>query len=323
MNTQKKRKSLRPWQGIVFFLVIMAAFFAVCVPMQMAWGIYGLALTELLILALALLFALIARRPPGEIFPVHRVHLLPVLGTVIIWVSALLATMVITLVQYRLFPAAMSQVSGSLESVIGSVPAALGVVIVCLMPAICEEAVHRGVILSCMRPLKKTWLIVLVMGILFGLFHTDPLRFLPTAILGAAMTYVVVKTGNMVYSAIFHGINNLVPLLAQHAMASRQDPQLTEVYESLGSAVIPVASIGMYLAMAAVVPFGLYLGRDLLLRTPGTSRRFWPRGQETRTAMKILIPSLVIFGAGVILTAAGIFLFPDYSDLVRQARLSP
>ena len=323
MDGGKEKKTLRPWQGIVFFLVVMAAFFAVCVPVQMAWGIYGLALTELLILALALLFALAVRRPWREIFPVYRIHGLPVLGTVIIWICSLLVCMVVTLVQYRLFPQAMSQAIGSLGSVMGSVPTAVGVIIVCLMPAVCEEAVHRGVILSCMRPLKKTWLIVLVLGILFGLFHTSPFRFLPTAILGASITYIVVKTGNMVYGAIFHCVNNLVPLLAQHVLLAQGEQQLADTYESLGSTAIPVASIGMYLAMAAVVPFGLYLGRDLLLRTPGTSRRFWPRGQETRMAMKILIPSLVIFGAGVILTAAGIFLFSDYFDLVRQARLSP
>lgn len=318
MDALEKKKTLRPWQGVAFFLVVMAAFFAVCVPMQAAWGIYGLALTELLLLVLSLLFALAVRRPIREIFPVRRVHGLPLLGTLILWISALLVSMVISLVQYRLFPEAMGQVSVSLESVTGSVGPALGIVFVCLMPAVCEEAVHRGVILACMRPLKKTWLIVLVMGIFFGLFHANPFRFLPTAVLGAAITYTVVKTGNMVYGAVFHGINNLLPLLLQHALLSQPDQQLEKTYESLAVTGIPLSSIGLYLVLAAAVPFGLYLGRDLLHRTPGISRRFVPEGKEIRTAMMILIPSLIIFGAGVILFVAGIFLTPEYADLLGR-----
>ena len=67
-------------------------------------------------------------------------------------------------------------------------------IVVALLPAICEEAVHRGVIIHTMYRIRKEWLVVLIMGIYFGLFHASPLRFLPTAILGAVMSYIMLET---------------------------------------------------------------------------------------------------------------------------------
>ena len=318
---KKAIKDLRPWQGIVFFLLIMISFFAVCVPMQMAWGIYGLALTELLILGLALLFPLVTRRPAKAVFPVKRPHALPVLGTLILWGSTLLGTMVVSLIQYRLFPEAMEQVSTGLGSVMVSAPPAVSILIVCVMPAVCEEAVHRGVILSCMRSVKRKWMIVTIMGILFGLFHTDPLRFLPTALLGAAISYLVLETGNLLYGSLFHCVNNLLPLLLQYTLLeSGGVSDAAQMLQQNGQSMqVPLASIGIYMILAAAVPFGLYLGAYLIRCVPGTARSFIPRGEGVRIGMKILIPTLCIFGAGVILFAAGIFFDPVFRDLMDAA----
>ena len=42
-----RKRPLKPWHGVVFFVFIMVVFFLVCVPMQMYWGMYGLAATEI------------------------------------------------------------------------------------------------------------------------------------------------------------------------------------------------------------------------------------------------------------------------------------
>ena len=38
---------------------------------------------------------------------------------------------------------------------------------------------------------------VTAMGIIFGIFHLDFVRFIPTAVLGAALTYVMLETDNI------------------------------------------------------------------------------------------------------------------------------
>ena len=53
------------------------------------------------------------------------------------------------------------------------------------------------------------------MGIIFGLFHGSVWRFLPTAILGGVLTYIMLETENMFYPALFHFTNNFLPLFSQ------------------------------------------------------------------------------------------------------------
>ena len=180
-----KRRPLKPWHGVVFFILIMTAFFLLCVPMQMYWGMAGLAGTELLILVMALVFAKVMGFPFRTLFPVKMPSILPVIGTILIWFSSYLLDMVFILIQYRLFPMKMEELNSGMSNMMTSIPFLLSVFLIAVMPAVCEEAVHRGVIIHTLYPIRRKWLVVVIMGIYFGLFHTDPLRFLPTAVMGA------------------------------------------------------------------------------------------------------------------------------------------
>lgn len=66
-----REKTLKPWHGAAFFLLIMIVFFAICVPLQSHFGLYGVAATEIILLILALLFAKVMGYSLRSLFPVH------------------------------------------------------------------------------------------------------------------------------------------------------------------------------------------------------------------------------------------------------------
>ena len=179
------------------------------------------------------------------------------------WGSSYALLIPITMMMAWLFPKQMFSVSGDLNSFITSVPPLVSVFISCVMPAVCEEAMHRGFILkSFQTKWKNPWILCGAMGILFGLFHGSIWRFLPTALLGGVLTYLMVKTENMIYPALFHFINNFMPgLLAGSSGTSAQTEQVTAVLMQNG---FPLVFLGIYIAMACVVPFGFYTGAYLL-----------------------------------------------------------
>ena len=170
----------------------MVSFYTIIAWVQMKWGMYGLALTELYLLALSVLAAKFTGSSLREIFPVKRPQWKKIFAVFLMWGSSYALLIPITMMMAWLFPKQMFSVSGDLNSFITSVPPLVSVFISCVMPAVCEEAMHRGFILkSFQTKWKNPWILCGAMGILFGLFHGSIWRFLPTALLGGVLTYLM------------------------------------------------------------------------------------------------------------------------------------
>ncbi|MBR6536260.1 MAG: CPBP family intramembrane metalloprotease [Lachnospiraceae bacterium] len=302
-----ERKKLKPWHGIVSFVVMMVLFVLVAPPIQAKLGLFGVAITELILLVMAIAAALIFKQNLKEVFPIKLPKLREVLGVLIFWVGAIVAVYMGTAVQTLFFAEEMAEVTGGLNDVMSSEGMLFGILIVSFMPAICEEAVHRGFILHTFKDIKKPWVIVLTMGIIFGVFHWDFLRFLPTAVLGACLTWVMLKTDNMLMPALFHGTNNLLPVLASlglqkaatSAAALTPEGEAAMLVEKLleGGWPMYVTSIGTYL-LFGLVAFPLMLAGTALMKKKGEKIK----GKHVAT---VFIISGACFMVGIIMLVAG------------------
>ena len=246
--------------AVGIFAVVIVLMIFVCFPLQYRLGMTGLFLTELIFLAVSLLVCLIFRQKFSEVFKISRPKLRHVFGTLILWAGMILITSCIAVITMYLFPD-FQQTAEGLTEFISQTPAILTVIIVAVMPAICEEALHRGVILHFFGKIKSTWLIVLIMGIIFGIFHLDPYRFLITALLGGAITYIAVKTHNILLCALFHFVNNL-PAAITSAFAqnitSNESTDLNMMF------INPMIIVGGAMLLTSVAPLLLLAGSVLL-----------------------------------------------------------
>lgn len=92
---------------------------------------------------------------------------------------------------------------------------------VALTPALCEEAVFRGVLLSATRQLP-VWRAVLLNGVVFGAFHLSvesAVRFLPTAWVGIVIAWAVLRSGSVWTGVLMHLLNNASIVLLASAPA--------------------------------------------------------------------------------------------------------
>lgn len=257
--TKITTKQLKPFQGITVFILVILTTLFVAAPIQRAWGMYGVALTELIILLLAVIPAMIFKINLKEIFPVKKPLLSQIFGVLTIWCGSYFAVLLITLVIGYFFPGGLTKVNNGLQNVFTSVPMGVAFLIIAVMPAICEEALHRGLILSSLASLKNKWMIVLSMGVIFGVFHLDPYRFLPTAVLGMAMTYIMLETRNILLPILFHFINNALTTFM--SFTTKSQTALTEI----NSGMI-LNAIATYFIMGAIIPFLILLGSRLIHR---------------------------------------------------------
>ena len=81
-----------------------------------------------------------------------------------------------------------------------------------LLPAICEEALFRGVIMSGLREFGSLFAIF-ISGLLFALMHGNFSQMILQFILGCEMAFVVLITGNYFASVIMHFCNNLIAII--------------------------------------------------------------------------------------------------------------
>ena len=83
-------------------------------------------------------------------------------------------------------------------------------IVVALIPAICEEILFRGFLLGAFKgesKKSKIWAVVMV-GILFGIMHLNFIRIVPTAILGILFAYCALATKSIWTSVFMHFLNN-------------------------------------------------------------------------------------------------------------------
>jgi sodium transport system permease protein len=126
---------------------------------------------------------------------------------------------------------------------------------VAITPALCEETLFRGVILSGFRRMGP-WPAILISALLFGLAHASIYRLLPTLALGVVLGYAAWRSGSIYCSILIHALNNgliatLVHYLARNHQTGLDD--LTMVPWSITLAAAAVMAAGLALLRAAPV----------------------------------------------------------------------
>lgn len=262
---EENRKTLKVYHGIIMLILSAVCVFFVSPILGANLGLYGTLLNEILLLVLAVALTAVVRGDFKQVFPIHKPKLSAVFGTILLWIGSFLAIMIITMIIAYFFPEEVIGVSQGLGMEFASLTFIISFVIVSISPAICEEAVFRGVVMHSFDNGKNKWISIVVTGLIFGAFHGNIWRFVPTALLGIMLGYIVYETDNMIYGALFHAINNAMPLLSIFAMKSMYS---NEMFQSQMSTMtdngIPLISIGMYVMYGAAIPLLLTIGNYLI-----------------------------------------------------------
>lgn len=138
---------------------------------------------------------------------------------------------------------------------VGETPQGLALLLFALAvsPAICEEVLFRGAMLSGLRQRMPAWAAVLLTAFLFGCFHLSIYRLLPTAILGMLLGYIALRSRSIFPAMAAHAINNAAAvLLAVNLVpAGLVDAQALE-RDGVGWPVLLAAAIVFFLGIACI-----------------------------------------------------------------------
>jgi membrane protease YdiL (CAAX protease family) len=151
-------------------------------------------------------------------------------------------------------PEAYEELMRQIVSMGGESGIAVALFVFAVVPGLCEELLFRGFVLRGLQTRFSPPAAILLSAVLFGVFHFDLYRLLPTTLLGVVLGWVAWRTDRLWPSVVIHVANNAVAVLAVNL------PALQQVAWLQGTASPPVAVI---LGAAACGLLGFWALRHL------------------------------------------------------------
>jgi sodium transport system permease protein len=108
----------------------------------------------------------------------------------------------------------MHEALKQIELLLRETPLWQKLLVVGLLPAVCEELAFRGFILSGFRHLGYKWRAIVYSSIFFGLTHAILQQSLVACLVGVVIGYIAVQSGSLLPCIVFHLVHNSLGVLA-------------------------------------------------------------------------------------------------------------
>lgn len=236
----------------LLMLVVMSLTVLVGVPLQGRNLIGGLLVTEWLLIAAPVAAALwLGKHDVRDVLSLRTPSVRVLLGALLAGASAwFLVSLFVEHAQQRVLPMPKELMEGMQKLLFDPKRSlALDVFALAISPAICEELLFRGFLLRTSRATLGLRAAVLLNAVLFGLFHMSVYRFVPTAMLGAVLSLIVLRSGTIWPAMLFHALNNSAAILLGRLLGARAtQPEATPLWPYLPLALV-ACSLGLWLAL--------------------------------------------------------------------------
>ena len=318
---ENEKKQLRLWQGLLVIILAGLEVFVFSDFLPQWLGMGRSLIGELILLGTAVGAVAVFGGKFRSVFPIHKPKLTEVMGTILIYLGASQAISVVTMIEMYIAPEMVTETSIGLSRMFTSSSMIVAIIVVGIAPAICEEAVFRGVFFnSIWNQTHGKWIPILVTAAVFGLFHGSIIRFFPTFLLGIVLGYLVYETNNMFYNVMFHAINNIIPVLVLYgmqflmqlmarALGMNGSGMWNFVMDTATSQVsqLSPAFMGIYMIDGGVGLAILYLGNHVLhLGREGYPKELFPKEKRKQQFIWLALALALAVTGGMMIIAGTI-----------------
>lgn len=124
------------------------------------------------------------------------------------------------------------------------------IIVVVILPAVCEEFFFRGVVLRGMYASTGSGtLAVLSSAVFFSMLHMDVNGFLPRIVLGIVLGILFIQTRNIIYPIVAHAFNNGM-VLYMCATSSEPIENILSAEPTNPGAFSPILSVVLFIWLA-------------------------------------------------------------------------
>lgn len=147
----------------------------------------------------------------------------------------------------------------------------LNILMTAILPAICEETAHRGMLLKGLSPMGQKWAII-ISSLLFGLLHLNIEQVFYATLIGFLLGYVSSICENIYPAMIIHFMNNFLSVFMGFSSANHLGPEMMFTYLNQWLANNTILAIVFMMAVTAILFFLLKFLVKLLFRVTTVRR---------------------------------------------------
>ena len=196
---------------------------------------------------------LVLRRLPKDVNPSEKLSFKGFLGFFCVCLTFMsvgsnIATAVMTFAESLTGRAITNPVESSTEGTHWAV----NLVFFAILAPVLEELLFRKLICDRLLPLGEGYAVLLSAAV-FGLAHGNFYQFFYAFLVGAIFSYVYIKTGNLVYTTVFHVLINLLGGVVAPWTLNKLEPLFTEENIKIFGELMAVGDIDKFMDM--VTPY--------------------------------------------------------------------
>jgi len=213
----KQAEVFQPANTLLILMFILLLLFYIGSIIQLRFGHWGILGIEWGLIFLPVILAIWYNKVNfKKSLNLKSFNSIALLGSILLIFGGLILTAFIAQLQIKFFPETV-KISEAIEQILNlkitGLHPILGIFLFAISPGICEELLFRGILLSSLKERFSPAYTIIIVAILFGIFHMHIFRILPTAIIGLYLTFIVYKTGSVYLSIIGHSLNNALALM--------------------------------------------------------------------------------------------------------------
>lgn len=316
-----KKKILKPYHGIIALILSLIVMIVVSPILGAKIGLYASLVGELLFLMVAVGVVLVFRGDFKTIFPMKKIRVNQFFGSFLLWVATVFGGLVITIILSYFFPKEVLGISKEIGKEFFSIPFLPALIIIAVSPAICEEALFRGVVLNSFSCFKNKWIAIILSSVIFGVFHGSIWRFMPTALLGVVFAYIVLETKNIWYSIIFHFLNNGTSFVLMYTLNKAIGSSFSKEISNSSMNAVPLMSVAIYIILSSGIPFCLYIGNYLLLKKKDDEETGLFPKEKRKMLITLILLTISWISIGVILMVVSTYVDREFFREIIQKQI--
>jgi sodium transport system permease protein len=225
--------------GILILLVRFFVSFSFRVPQGFSDSVVLVLVSELAVIAApALLMTLMLTSSPRRTLLLRSPRWTALAGAAALAVAIHPLVMLLNAGVTRLYPIS-PELAEQLNQMLAGAPNLWSLLlIVAVLPAICEELAFRGFILSGFRHLGHPWRAIVYTALFFGLTHAILQQQIVACLVGVVIGFIAIESGSIWPCMVFHAINNSLSVLVGQ-MSTQITPQLLDRWPALAWVLSP------------------------------------------------------------------------------------